>query len=575
MASQPSNQTLSPFKTFRSCLGNPGEVLPIPLLALMSLPPASTYYDLNVRVVPDQRLVTVQGTAVLPASNKPTSKIGFQLMDQMRDLRCELLEPRQWAGPLKPASLGNLNKHENYVVQLPTPVPADTPIKLGFSYQGGDKTAFVFHVGPEGSYGCGSTSAWYPEFGPQDDKAIRGQSSITAQIKLTVPTDLTAIATGAETGPVVSGSEKTYTYAMKDPAAASFSVAKYKVLKSPGDLPVSLYTLSDRKDSEEMVRGIRAVVDKLVELYGPFPFPSFSLVEVSEESIKGAGFDGAGCAGFMLSGTAALSKGFNMAFFGHEIGHQWWGNMVTHGPEPEGKALLDEAMAQYGSLRCVHDLLGEEMAEQYRRDRFPGYSSTQSGGYYLAMSLAGFDKKLAELGDGDLLSHELADEKGFMVYEMLRQEIGDEAFHAALKQVASKYAFREVTWRQFKAEVERSAGRKLGWFWDQWFERLGAPFLDLKWSQDNDQVKGTILQEDPAYRLGVPIAIRYADGGSEIFRVSVKGASTPFARTVKGQVSEVLIDPHFETLHYTPELKAWAQSRVEEVKAKWTPRLKR
>ena len=50
----------------------------------------------------------------------------------------------------------------------------------------------------------------------------------------------------------------------------------------------------------------------------------------------------------MLADESSFDTAFNLAFYGHEVGHQWWGNAVTVRGQA-GAYLLSEAMAQYGS----------------------------------------------------------------------------------------------------------------------------------------------------------------------------------------------------------------------------------
>lgn len=531
-------------------------------------------YDLDVRIDPMPRSMTVAGTAVLPPATHTVRSLGFRLLTPLHDLRIEIVEPAAVAGTLVPAAIGACTWQCDYEAPLAGAIAAGQRLVIRFAYRAGDRTGFVFRIGgSDASFADATNTAWYPVFGPpveRDGKRwIDGDASMVGTVGLDVPRELTAIATGAELAVVERGDRKRYTYRVTQPSAGAFAVAKFSVLRSPGALPVSVYSLGGIEDPEAMLAGIRAVVDQLVAIYGRFPFPAFSLVEVSDAAADGTGFGGAGCAGFMLATTGYLSGGFNTALFGHEIGHQWWGNVVGHATERDGNFLLDEALAQYGSLYTVRHLEGEAAAERYRESGYPGYVASQSGGNYLAMSLAGIDARLGALPTDGQLGHELADEKGFLVFDMLREEIGEAAFHGALRDVIAAYAYRSITWREFQRAVERRAGRDLAWFWAQWFERLGAPMFEVTWSQRDGAVVGSITQHEPAYRLKLPIVVRDQAGGRDRRVVEVSRLATPFRFAHAAPVTAVDIDPQFETLHYTPELAAAARARVPDVVAAW------
>jgi aminopeptidase N len=507
----------------------------------------------------------VTGTATLPAQKEPTSKIYFQLAEQMKDVNFHIDR-----SSIKLSLLKTAGRSGNWVAECDPPLPAGKTAEVKFSYHGGDQTAFVFHIGPDGSYASGSNTAWYPEFGPLlADGTVDGTTNVEGSTQLIMPANFTGIATGSEGSVMSHGGWRYEDYNVQNPEALAFAIAEFTVLHSSGKFPVSLYLQSPVKDSKAILEGISKVVEILSSIYGKFPFPSFALVEVTDKSVEGAGFGGAGCPGFMLATTSFLDEGFNTAFFGHEIGHQWWGNLVSHATEPEAADLLDEAMAQYGSLYCVRTMLGEKEAERYRRDGFPGYVLSQCGFEYLRKVSAGLDHPLGSLDPSDLISHELADEKGFLVYDLLRQEIGDKAFHDGLKSVAAKYAFSQVTWKQFKSEIEHAAHRDLGWFWDQWYTRPGAPLLDFSWHQQGDQLSVVIKQTAPAYRLTVPLCIRFESGRVEVEEVKTASTESPFSFPAKDKVAEVLLDPHFQVLHFTPDSKAQADVLTPATKAEW------
>lgn len=544
-------------------------------LSVAAYAQTAAVYDMDVTLKPADRSIVISGTATLPAQKQAQSQIFFQLAQQMKDLDVEIVAPAAIAQKLTPRMVNdNSLGTGNFSSDLSAPIPANTAVTVKFSYHGGDTTAFVFHIGTEGSYADGTDIAWYPEFGPRLDQngkfSVDGHGAVTGKATYHIPSDLTLVASGAESAGPSDNGMSAFVHQLDHPTTFAFSLDKFDVLKSPGRIPVALYLKGHRDNEDEMLRGIRQIVDMLTTIYGPFPYPSFTLVEVNDEALKGAGFGGAGCPGFMLSSTSFLDQGFNIAFFGHEIGHQWWGNLVTHANEPEGTDLLDEAIAQYGSLYCVRHIVGDQAAAEYRWTGFPGYVQSQCGRNFLWLNAAGIDIPVGNMpADQGSLAHELACEKGFLVFEELRREIGDDRFHKALKAVTSKYAYQQMTWAQFIEEVDKAAGKDLSWFWTQWYDRTGAPNLDLQSHLDGNIASGVIAQTAPYYQLSIPVRFDLQDGSSVMKEVRLNDLQTPFSFHFNQAVTAVDLDPNFEVLHSTPETMATAKALVPFAKADW------
>lgn len=74
--------------------------------------------------------------------------------------------------------------------------------------------------------------------------------------------------------------------------------------------------------------------------------------------------------------------------------------------------------------------------------------------------------------------------KSAMVFHMLRREIGDERFFAALRTLVSAYGGRRAGWRELEALFGRVAGRDLRSFFARWIEQPGA--VDVAAAADPD-----------------------------------------------------------------------------------------
>ena len=127
---------------------------------------------------------------------------------------------------------------------------------------------------------------------------------------------------------------------------------------------------------------------------------------------------------------------------------------------------------------------------------------------------------------------------------MLRGEVGDEAFFAALKAYVAKFRGSSITTAQFVACVEEQTGEELGWFFDQWLDRVGCPTLEVTESQDGLRIRQT--QQGAPYRCWLRLGWRDDAGLPRGCRVLLDGAGALVA--TDGGCNQLQIDPSVELL---------------------------
>jgi hypothetical protein len=209
----------------------------------------------------------------------------------------------------------------------------------------------------------------------------------------------------------------------------------------------------------------------------------------------------------------------------HEIVHSWWGNAVeidqASGNWAEG---LTTYLADY--LLKEHDQPQEAL--EYRRKILRDYAAlvTAQNDFPLRAFGGRQAKYQQAIGYG----------KGALVFHMLRQQIGDQAFRSGLRQMAAEGTGRSLGWPDLERIFTVVSGRNLRWFFRQWVEQAGGPELVLEEVTIEHQgklwtVSGAVVQTEPAYRLDLDLRLTDAAGGGIQQTLSLNNRRTPFTIT--------------------------------------------
>lgn len=501
-------------------------------------------YDLRVDVRPEARSLSVEADVTLPPAAEPRQSLQFELLPSMGTPEVRLAAPAA-AGPLTVRKVRDgtdeLNARATWEITPETPFPADQPISLHITHRGGDQRALVHHVGPDIVIASGDDQPWYPQF-------WRGKAKVTGSLRLEMPAGFSAVATGKRLSERVAAGRRQIDFDMTWPTPFAFTAAPYTVKKAfQGKTPVTVYLLRDRDFAADLADLAGRSIAILEAEFGRFPFEDFALAEVPNDAGQQAVFTGASLDGFMLMRSDVLdSRRADPGFFGHEIGHQWWGVSVSRSGD-KGMYMLDEGLAQYSGLKVVEALRGPDAAKAFRdREREKA----------IKLIGAGEDAPLAALPVGPTY-YELADAKGSLVYEHLGRAIGAERLRRFFHEVTAAATYSSITWSDYAARLAQAAGRENRWLLDQWLDRKGLPVLDLKWTAGATEVTVEIGQSRPGlprYRLALPVRLFYADGSAELKAVEVAAKARTTAVLSPGKaVSRVELDPQ----HTLP----WASSQ--------------
>jgi aminopeptidase N len=506
-------------------------------------------YGIAVRVFPEDRRMEVSGTMRIPASKLARQDVSFWFTDRASDLRMEAVEPSAGVTLEKTREapkeqLPGVSRNAKWRVNLSKAIPAGKIATFRFSYKATGDSSMLYYIGPEVAVVSGWGDSWYPTL-------VDGQDKGTCELSVTVPAGWIVATGGVRRGNAEEEARGLFRSAFVHPTYFSFSAGKFEVARRPGSTPIAAYTLSHRDHIDNWLAGVEKMLGVLSAEFGPYRFPELALIEVPRDIAQKAGFNAFSAPGMLVLNHRAFNAPdvkFMHEWLGHEMSHQWFPHVLTLRSPHE---MLVEALAEYGGMRVVETLAGPEAATRMRMTGFE-FDPIYSASAYFKLVAAGQDHPIAHLGQS-MAHRDLAYNKGSFAFDMLSNEIGREKFQGVWHKIAREHKDRPMTWKEFTKAISDAAGRNMDWFFDQWFERPGAPDYQLSWKQEGDLTRLTINQPAPYYRAHLKVEIRGKEGQRLTRTVEIKGAKVELSVKPGFAVDTVVLDPAYEVLRWTPE----------------------
>ena len=487
-------------------------------------------HRLEIELTPSAHLLT--GRDVLQIRVDDRRKLVFALSERADQLRVEVDgKPRrfefadsQLAIPLEPDECRRtIEVVITYAASFNDPVPmaslnTDNP---GFGVDGS--------ITPTGTFLLAG-AGWYPDL-------VDGRETFPL-LRVKAPEGVLAVTSGLGLGHATRDGATFSEWRIDNPLRGlALSAAAYVVQeKKVGDVVAATYFLPDNQDlSATYLDAIAAYLELYSELFGPYPFPKFAVVENFFPT-------GYGFSSYTLLGGSLLRLPFILSTsLGHEIAHCWWGNGVFVDYE---RGNWSEGLTTYVSDYLYKERESAAAARDYRLQALRNFTT---------LVPPAKDFPLARFtGRVDTATKAVGYDKGMMVFHMLRKAIGEEAFWGALRDVYRERLFQPTAWDDLRRAFEKRSERSLTAYFDQWVNRKGAPRIRLAdvrrdRAPDGWKVSGRLAQEKPFFQAEFELA---SDGGGRHVsrRIALSGKFAPFEVAAASAPVQIVVDPGYDML---------------------------
>lgn len=302
-------------------------------------------------------------------------------------------------------------------------------------------------------------------------------------------------------GKLIETNKGRFDFDMEEPMSSylvALVVGKYgkKTIYSKHGTPLELYYYpEDSSKVEPTYRYTKKMFDFLEQELG-YAYPWQNYKQVPVHDFLYAGMENTSTT--IFADTYVVdSIGFNDKNYvnvnAHELAHQWFGNLVT---ATSGEHhWLQEGFATYYALLAERAIFGNN----YYYWRL----------YEYAQELKDQDR----MGNGTSLLNPKASsltfyKRGAWTLHALREQVGDSAYRAAIKNYLNAFAFKNAETSDFISKVQESSGQDLTSFVDTWIKSDVFPykqahelFMQSKFIQEYEMVDCEAVNSKCSYYL--------------------------------------------------------------------------
>jgi len=377
---------------------------------------------------------------------------------------------------------------------------------------------------------------WFPVSGYSTDR-------FAADMRVSVPMGYAVLGSGIDSHQA-AGDKNQYEFKFEHPSfPGSIAVVKDQPKRVQAEgVTTSVYFRGPEGDMAEAYGDETSkIMSYFSGVYGPPPYADLTIVETEAGAPNGFA-----APGLIFLSPRALTRPVASKLLANEVSRQWWEEMVS--ATTRNHLWLTNGLAAYSELLWVEHTAGKGAMESQLHDVMVESLTVDTVPMMQSARLEDYSPELWALTGS----------KGAAVANMLRYLIGDDKFFEVLKDYAQERVWKTASTDDFRAIVEKVAGKNLGYFFLQWIESSGAPEFKLEYTvyrtQKGFRVMGKISQDMDTFRMPVDLKIE-TEGNPEQQRIEVVGTSSEFSIDTFGKPKNIVIDPDSRVLRYSPPLR--------------------
>lgn len=296
---------------------------------------------------------------------------------------------------------------------------------------------------------------WNSEIPPQSGDVTYADMSFFV-VTVDAPKDVTVVLSGREVSRQDNGNRQQIK--VEAGPVRDFYLAaspEYEVFtKEANGVTLRFYTRSNLKKGAEYALDVAArSIEVFNERYAAFPYTELDFVSTPTYAL-----------GIEYPGMIAITEwiidpdnGYLEATVAHEVGHQWFYNLV--GNDQLDEPWLDESLTQFATLQYFTDEYGQAGSDGFRADIEGRWNYINNDPIPVGLPVRDYsDAEYSGIVYG----------RGALFFEALREEMGVEVFDAFIKKYTTDNAWKISTAEILRTEAETQCKCDLSALFDEW-----------------------------------------------------------------------------------------------------------
>jgi len=377
---------------------------------------------------------------------------------------------------------------------------------------------------------------WYPCKDGPSDKPDSVYVDITIPVREVNGVELMAVSNGMLESVIDNGTTKTYMWRHRYPVVPYYvMVAISNYIKFSEDYtgvygeqyPLDYYVFQEHLSTAQSgIEDLPLALDVFSEKFGEYPFSG------EKYGMTQLGFYGA-----IENQTNTIQNNLSSGWYMisvHELGHMWFGDMITCGDWHHG--WLNEGFASYLEAVYVEAVDGSSAYHNYMED----FEYWNGGTLYLQNASDTFN-----IFQGIIYN------KGAYTLHMLRGVLGDDVFWDCMYAYSTDpdLVYGQAVTEDLQEICEDVSGENLDYFFEQWVYDEYYPEYEYNFKNRGDSLDFLIWQTQeqlgrrPLFTMPMDVLISFESGYDTIINVWNDETYQVFTIPVDGEVAMITPDP--------------------------------